>query len=100
MSEDSERLDRLEQHFRLYKKDLGDIKDSVTEIKILLGGSALNGHKGFVYLMELNDKKIETMEDELAKIKNDLETAKYWGRGITGVAFVVLGLIVKKILSL
>ena len=34
MSEDSERLDRLEHHFRLYKQDMLDIKDSVKEIKI------------------------------------------------------------------
>jgi len=100
MSEDSERLDRLEQHFRLYKQDMADIKDSVKEIKILLGGSALNGNKGFVRLMELNEEKIEAMEVELAKIKHDFETAKFWGRGATGVAFVTLGLIIKKILSL
>ena len=100
MSEDSERLDRLEHHFRIYKEDLSDIKDSVKEIKILLGGSALNGNKGFVHLMELNKEKIEAMEDELSQIKNDFETAKYWGKGITGVGFVTLGLIIKKILSL
>jgi hypothetical protein len=100
MSEDSERLDRLEHHFRLYKQDMADIKDSVKEIKILLGGSALNGNKGFVRLMELNEEKIDNMEVEIAKIKNDFETAKFWGRGATGVAFVTLGLIIKKILSL
>ena len=100
MSEDSERLDRLEQHFSLYKQDMADIKDSVKEIKILLGGSALNGNKGFVRLMELNEEKIEAMEVELAKIKHDFETAKFWGRGATGVAFVTLGLVIKKILSL
>jgi len=100
MSEDSERLDRLEHHFALYKQDVADIKDSVKEIKILLGGSALNGNKGFVRLMELNEEKIDNMEVEIAKIKNDFETAKFWGRGATGVAFVTLGLIIKKILSL
>jgi len=100
MSEDSERLDRLEHHFRIYKQDLSDIKDSVKEIKILLGGSALNGNKGFVHLMELNDEKIEILEKELTQIKSDFETAKYWGKGVTGVAFVTLGLIIKKILSL
>ena len=50
--------------------------------------------------MELNEEKIEAMEVELAKIKHDFETAKFWGRGATGVAFVTLGLIIKKILSL
>lgn len=100
MKEDSERLDRLEEHFKLYKLDLNDIKDSVHEIRILLGGSALNGHKGFVNLMELNGEKIEAMEHELAKMKNDFETAKFWGKGATGVAFVTLGLTIKKLLSL
>jgi hypothetical protein len=79
---------------------MADIKDSVKEIKILLGGSALNGNKGFVRLMELNEEKIDNMEVELTKLKNDFETAKFWGRGATGVAFVTLGLIIKKVLSL
>ena len=100
MSEDSERLDRLEHHFRLNKQDVADIKDSVKEIKILLGGSALNGNKGFVKLMELNEEKKDAIEVELTKIKNEFEIAKFWGRGATGVVFVTLGLIIKKILSL
>jgi len=100
MSEENERLDRLEQHIKIYGQGLLDLKDWVKEIKILLGGSALNGNKGFVHLMELNDEKVEALEKELIQIKNDFDTAKFWSRGAAGVIFVSLGLIVKKVLSL
>ena len=98
--EDSERLDRLEQHFKVYKQDVADIKDSVKEIRILLGGSALNNNKGFIRLMELNEDKVRHLENELHDLRNDMENAKFWGKGFTGVAFITLGLIIKKIFSL
>lgn len=100
MSEDSERLDRLEQHFKVYKKDVADIKDKVNEIRILLGGSALNGNKGFVRLMELNEDKIKTLENELINVKNDVDSAKFWGKGLAGVLFVTVGIALKKLFHL
>lgn len=100
MSEDSERLDRLEHHFKVYKQDVEDIKNSVKEIRILLGGSALNNHKGFIRLMELNEDKVRQLEGDLHDMRNDIENAKFWGKGFTGIAFVTIGLILKKILSL
>jgi hypothetical protein len=100
MSEDSQRLDRLEEHFKFYKRDVSEIKDSVKEIKILLGGSALNGNKGFVRLMELNEDKIRFLETELMNVKNDIDGAKFWGKGLAGVIFVTIGIAFKKLFNL
>jgi len=51
----TERLDRLENHFKVYKTDMVDVKDSLKEVRILLGGSALNGNKGFIKLYRSPD---------------------------------------------
>lgn len=100
MNEDSERLDRLENHFKVYKTDVEDIKNSVREIRILLGGSALNNHKGFIRLMELNEDKVKQLEGELQDLRSNMDAIKFWGKGLAGAFFVIIGLILKKILSL
>lgn len=100
MSEVTERLDRLENHFKVYKTDMVDVKDSLKEVKILLGGSQLNGHKGFIKLMEAVEEKVDKLEKDNESIKKDLDSIKFWGRGASGVAFVTIGLMIKKIFSL
>lgn len=100
MSEVTERLDRLENHFKVYKTDMQDVKDGLKEVRILLGGTELNGKKGFVKVMELVEEKVDKLERDNEAIKKDLESIKFWGRGASGVAFVTIGLMLKKIFSL
>lgn len=100
MSEVTERLDRLENHFKVYKTDMQDVKDGLKEVRILLGGTELNGRKGFVKVMELVEEKVDKLEKDNEAIKKDLESIKFWGRGSAGVAFVTIGLMLKKIFSL
>lgn len=100
MSEVTERLDRLENHFKVYKTDMQDVKDGLKEVRILLGGTELNGRKGFVKVMELVEEKVDKLEKDNELIKKDLDSIKFWGRGASGVAFVTIGLMLKKIFSL
>lgn len=100
MSEVTERLDRLENHFKVYKTDMQDVKDGLKEVRILLGGTELNGKKGFVKVMELVEEKVNKLEKDNEAIKKDLESIKFWGRGASGVAFVTIGLMLKKLFSL
>lgn len=100
MSEVTERLDRLENHFKVYKTDMQDVKDGLKEVRILLGGTELNGKKGFVKVMELVEEKVDKLEKDNEAIKKDLESIKFWGRGASGVAFVTIGLMLKKIFAL
>lgn len=93
------RLDRLENHFKVYKNDMTDVKDSLKEVRTLLGGSELNGKKGFIYLMETIEKKVDAIELEVEKNKNDIQQGNFWGRGLAGVIFVSIGLIVKRIME-
>ena len=97
---DSQRLDRLENHFKVYKSDVSDIKDELKEVRILLGGSALNGNKGFLRLIETVEEKVDRLDNELKDIKHDVKNAKYWGRGVTGVAFFIIGLMIRKLMNL
>ena len=91
---------RLRNHFEVYKTDVSDVKDGIKEIKMLLGGTALNGHKGFIKLIEAVEEKVDKIDKENEIIKKDLDSIKFWGRGASGVVFVTMGLMVKKIFNL
>jgi len=41
-----EKVDRLENHFKVYKTDLTDVKEVTKDIRNLLTGTELNGKKG------------------------------------------------------
>ena len=91
------RLDRLEHHFGVYKTDMSDVKDSLKEVRILLGGSSLNNNRGFIKLMESVESKVESMELELKDIQKDMNNTKYWARGIVGVIFALFMVLVNAI---
>ena len=78
-------ISRLENHFKVYRNDVLDIKDSLKEVRQLLGGSELNGRKGFINLMDEIEKKVDCMQNEIISIKKDIDTTKFWGRTATGV---------------
>lgn len=100
MSEDSERLDRLENHFKVYKTDMKDVKDELKEVRILLGGTELNGRKGFVKVMELVEDKVDRLEMQIQLMENDMDNVKFWGKGIAGVIFITIGIAFKKLFNL
>jgi hypothetical protein len=73
----------------------------VRDKEVVLGFvSALNGNKGFVRLMELNEDKIRFLETELMNVQNDIDGAKFWGKGLAGVIFVTIGIAFKKLFNL
>lgn len=86
----TERLDRLENHFKVYKTDMVDVKDSLKEVRMLLGGSQLNGNKGFIRLMETVEGKVDTIEEQVTKMQKDIDSVKFWGRGLAGVLFATM----------
>jgi hypothetical protein len=93
-------VDRIENHFKVYKNDVIDIGKDVQEIKLLLGGSHLNGNKGFIRLMEAVETKVDLLEKENTNLLKDIEGIKFWGRGSAGVLFVAIGILIKKIIDL
>ena len=88
---------RLRHHFETYKTDVTDIKDSIKEVKLLLGGSALNGNKGFIHLMQQVSDKVELLERQNEKTIKDLDNIKFWGRGASGILFATILVIINYI---
>jgi len=90
----TERLDRLENHFKVYKTDMLDVKDSLKEVRVLLGGSSLNGNKGFIKLIETVEEKVDTIEGQVTKMQKDIDSVKFWGKGATGLLFASILVII------
>jgi len=91
-----EKIDRLENHFKVYKSDMVDVIGSVRNIESALIGSSLNGHKGMVSLLDSLDKRVQALEDKEILNADKLETLKWFQRGLIGIIFsYVLWLLTK-----
>jgi len=86
--------ERREEHYQQLKKDLISLRDGQREIIQLLGGSALNGNKGFVRLMEIVESKVDEMQDKINIHERDISQAVWWGRLI---ALPIIGLLIKEL---
>jgi hypothetical protein len=60
--ENSERLDRIEQHLRLLKESDSDKTALLINIQNALTGSTLNGNKGIVQKIDEIDERVEDLE--------------------------------------
>ena len=87
--EESERLDRIEQHLRSLKLNDEKQGDLLIDIKNTLIGSHLNGNKGLVNLVGELDLRLKTVEQKQALADEKLSTIKWTSRTIGGaiVAF-------------
>lgn len=93
----SEKMDRYEAHRVELKKDVKAVSDRQSEIVMLLAGSDLNGKKGVLNLIDEIDKRTRHLENENTSIQKDLDTVKFWGKGVAGVLFATILVIIKSI---
>jgi hypothetical protein len=84
-----EKIDRLQDHFKVYKDDMQDVKALLKKVEICLAGSDINGHKGLVHLLDTIDKRVDTMEKQHILLKDALETYKW---SIRAIVLGVVGL--------
>jgi len=82
-----EKIDRLENHFKVYKSDMIDVISSVRNIESALIGSSLNGNKGMVSLLDSLDKRVKALEDKQILDADKLDTLKWFQRGLIGIVF-------------
>lgn len=80
--ENSERLDRIEQHLRLLKESDSDKTALLINIQNALTGSSLNGNKGIVKQLDEIDERVEDLEKFKGEISVYLNQFK--------VAFVII----------
>lgn len=72
-----EKVDRLENHFKVYKSDLTDVKEVTRDIRNLLTGTELTGKKGVVHLLETLEKKVDTLEEKQLLIDQNMNNIKF-----------------------
>lgn len=77
-----EKVDRLENHFKVYKTDLTDVKDVTKDIRNLLTGTELNGKKGVIHLLETLENKVDKLEEKQLLIDENMQNVKYVAKGL------------------
>lgn len=82
-----EKIDRLEAHFRAFKKDAVIDRELNRDLRTALIGSSLNGNKGIVNLLDQVNKRLEDLEKEQVLYKDAFENHKWSVRAIVG-AFI------------
>ncbi len=84
---ENEKIDRLENHFKVYKTDMVDVKKSVQNIETALIGSDYNGNKGIVILLDEVNQRVKTLEDNQILQDDFINGLKWFQRGVIGVFF-------------
>jgi O-phosphoseryl-tRNA(Cys) synthetase len=82
-----EKIDRLENHFKVYKTDMVDVKDSVRNIESALIGSDYNNHKGMVHLLDDVHIRVQKLEDKQLLQNDFIGNIKWFQRGLIGIIF-------------
>lgn len=86
-----EKIDKLESHFRIYKTDVSDMKDSLRDIKHSLIGTEFDGKKGMVFLLDDINKRVRILEDKQILDDKKSKTLEWFERGVIGVIFAYIG---------
>jgi O-phosphoseryl-tRNA(Cys) synthetase len=93
---ENEKIDRLENHFKVYKEDMIDVRNSVNNIENALIGSSLNGNKGMVHLLDDIKNRVQDLEEKQILADDRLETFKWFQRGVIGIVFAYITWLIKK----
>ena len=93
---ESEKIDRLEHHFKIHKQDMNDVINSVNNIENALIGSTLTGNKGIVHLLDDIKNRVQDLEDKQILADARLENFKWFQRGVLGIVFSYIGWLITK----
>lgn len=77
-----EKVDRLENHFKVYKSDMTDVKEVTRDIRNLLTGTELTGKKGVVHLLERLESKVDDLEAKQILIDDNMNNVKFVAKGV------------------
>jgi chaperonin cofactor prefoldin len=82
----NEKIDKLQNHFTVYKTDITDLKETVKGLTSAIIGSQFNGHKGLLQYIDLQNQKIEALEKNQTRYEDNIKHIKY----ASGVGFTAL----------
>ena len=77
-----EKVDRLENHFKVYKSDLTDVKEVARDIRNLLTGTELTGKKGVIHVLEALETKVDRLEEKQILIDENMANVKFVAKGL------------------
>ena len=77
-----EKVDRLENHFKVYKSDLTDVKEVTRDIRNILTGTELTGKKGVIHLLETLETKVDKLEEKQLLIDENMANVKFVAKGL------------------
>lgn len=89
------RLDRLEEHQKMFKNKLDDVADDVRDIKAAIMGSPLTSDEGLASKI----KRVERDVKELETFKTEVSTYVKQFKYVLGVIFVALVTLIVKTFS-
>jgi hypothetical protein len=89
------RLDRLEEHQKLFKNKLDDVADDVRDIKAAIMGSPLTSDDGLASKMKRVERDVKDLEDFKTEVSTYVRQFKY----MLGVIFVALITMITKIFN-
>lgn len=81
-----ERLDRLEDHYKMVKNKLDDLANDVRDIKTAIMGSPLNSDEGLASKIKRVERDVNDLETFKTEVNTYIKQFKY----VLGVVFVAL----------
>lgn len=81
-----ERLDRLEDHYKMVKNKLEDLANDVRDIKTAIMGSPLNSDEGLASKIKRVERDVNDLETFKTEVSTYIKQFKY----VLGVVFVAL----------
>lgn len=92
-----EKIDKLESHFKEFRKDANEDRVLLQNMSYSLLGSAFNGNKGVISFMEDFEKRIQALEDKQILADEKASNMKWFERGIIGIIFTYLAYLITHI---
>jgi hypothetical protein len=81
-----ERLDRLEDHYKMVKNKLDDLANDVRDIKTAIMGSPLSSDEGLATKIKRVERDVNDLETFKTEVSTYIKQFKY----VLGVVFVAL----------
>lgn len=77
-----EKIDRLEQHFKEFRKDAVIDREISRDIRNILTGTELTNKKGVIHLLETLETKVDKLEEKQLLIDENMANVKFVAKGL------------------
>jgi hypothetical protein len=82
--------ERRDMHIKDIRENVKNIAELQKEILIVLGGSELYKNKGVISILDDVKLKVDNLQVKSESHEKDIDSAKWWGRGIAGALIITI----------